>query len=197
VRSRHRLEGPFVLAVGRIEPRKNLVRLVRAFSRARKTLSGGVRLAIAGQEDFRSRDVFDEAARQPEGSIVFLGAVPDEDLPALYSLAEAVAYPSLAEGFGIPVLEAMACGTPVLASPRGALPEVGGDAVLWAEPEDEEDLARGLERILTDSGLRQRLRAAGPPRARLFDWDETAKRTLEAYHQAAGPRAFDSPGQRC
>jgi glycosyltransferase involved in cell wall biosynthesis len=189
-RKRHGLEGAFVLAVGRIEPRKNLVRLMRAFSRARERLSGGVRLVIAGQEDFRSRDVLQEATRHPQGSIVFLGAVPDEDLPALYNLAEAVAYPSLVEGFGIPILEAMACGTPVLASPRGALPEVGGDAVLWAEPEDEEALARGLERILTDSELRERLRAAGPPRARLFDWDETAKRTLEAYHEAVEPRAF-------
>jgi glycosyltransferase involved in cell wall biosynthesis len=189
-RKRLGVEGPFVLAIGRIEPRKNLVRLMRAFAKARERLSGGVRLVIAGQEDFRSRDVFEEAARHPKDSIVFLGAVPDEDLPAIYSLAEAVAYPSLVEGFGIPILEAMACGTPVLASPRGALPEVGGDAVLWAEPEDEEELARGLERILTDSELRERLRAAGPPRARLFDWEETAKRTLEAYHEAVEPRSL-------
>jgi glycosyltransferase involved in cell wall biosynthesis len=188
VRERHGLDGPFVLAVGRIEPRKNLIRLIRAFSRARERLSRGVRLAIAGQEDFRSREVLEEAARHD--SIVFLGGVPDADLPGLYNLAEALAYPSLAEGFGIPVLEAMACGTPVLAAARGALPEVGGDAVLWAEPEDEEALASGIERILTDSELRARLRAAGPPRARLFDWDETAKRTLEAYRRAAGPGAF-------
>lgn len=194
VRERHRLEGPFVLAVGRIEPRKNLVRLIRAFSRAREKFSRRVRLAIVGQEDFRSRDVREEAARQPEGSIVFLGAVPDGDLPALYNLAEALAYPSLAEGFGIPVLEAMACGTPVLTSPRGALPEVGGDAVLWVDPEDEEAIALGIERILADSELRRRLREAGPLRARLFDWDETARRTLEAYRRAAG---FDSPGQGC
>ncbi len=186
VRERHGLDGPFLLAVGRIEPRKNLVRLIRAFSRARERLSGGVRLVVVGQEDFRSRDVFQEAARQPEGSIVFLGAVPDADLPALYNQAEALAYPSLTEGFGIPLLEAMACGTPVLAARRGALPEVGGDAVLWIEPEDEEAIARGIERILSDSELRRRLRGAGPSRARLFDWSDTAKRTLQAYHQARG-----------
>jgi glycosyltransferase involved in cell wall biosynthesis len=184
IRERYRLDGPYVLAVGRIEPRKNLLRLIRAFSRTRKRLSGGIRLVIVGQEDFRSGEVFQEAERQAEGSVTFLGAVPDADLPALYNLAEALTYPSLVEGFGIPVLEAMACGTPVLASPRGALPEVGGDAVLWVEPEDEEALASGIERILTDSELRGRLRAAGPSRAARFDWNETAKGTLEAYRRA-------------
>jgi glycosyltransferase involved in cell wall biosynthesis len=187
IRERYRLDGPFVLFVGRIEPRKNLPRLIRAFSRIRGKVGDGIRLVIAGQEDFRSREVFEEAKRQGERSVVFLGAVPDADLPALYNLAEALVYPSLAEGFGIPVLEAMACGTPVLASPRGALPEVGGDAVLWVEPEDEEALAGGIERILTDSELRGRLRAAGPARAERFDWNETARVTLEAYRRAARP----------
>jgi glycosyltransferase involved in cell wall biosynthesis len=184
VRERYGLDRPFLLAVGRIEPRKNLTRLIRAFARVRERLSG-LRLVIAGPEDFRSREVFQEMARQPEGSVRILGAVQDEDLPALYNLAEALAYPSLAEGFGIPVLEAMACGTPVVASPRGALPEVGGDAVLWAEPEDEEALAAGIERILSDSELRERLRRAGVRRAERFDWGETAKRTNEAYRRAA------------
>ncbi len=187
IRERYRLGGPFVLFVGRIEPRKNLPRLIRAFSRVRTKLGGGVRLVIVGQEDFRSREVFQEAERQAEASVVFLGAVPDADLPGLYNLAEAVAYPSLAEGFGIPVLEAMACGTPVLASPRGALVEVGGDAVLWVEPEDEDALAEGIERIMTDTDLRHRLRAAGLCRAERFDWKETARGTLEAYRRAAGP----------
>jgi glycosyltransferase involved in cell wall biosynthesis len=193
IRERYRLDGPFVLAIGRIEPRKNLTRLIRAFSRARRKLSRGVQLAIAGPEDFRSREVFREAEMHTKDSIRFLGAVPDADLPALYNLAEALAYPSLAEGFGIPVLEAMACGTPVLASPRGALVEVGGDAVLWVDPEDEEAIAAGIETILTDSVLRDRLRAAGPARAERFDWDETARLTLEAYRRAA----FDTPRKRC
>jgi glycosyltransferase involved in cell wall biosynthesis len=187
IRERYRLDGPFVLFVGRIEPRKNLPRLIRAFSRARVRLGGGLRLAVAGPEDFRSREVFQEAERQAEASVVFLGAVPDADLPALYNLAEAVTYPSLAEGFGIPVLEAMACGTPVLASPRGALPEVGGEAVLWVEPEDETALAEGIERIVTDTGLRESLRAAGLSRAGRFEWKETARGTLEAYRRAARP----------
>ncbi len=187
IRERYRLDGPFVLFVGRIEPRKNLPRLIRAFSRVRGRIGGGIRLVIAGQEDFRSAEVFREAERQAEASVVFLGAVPDADLPALYNLAEALAYPSLAEGFGILVLEAMACGTPVVASPRGALPEVGGDAVLWVEPEDEEAIAEGIERIVTDNDLRERLRAAGSSRAALFEWKETARGTLEAYRRAVRP----------
>jgi glycosyltransferase involved in cell wall biosynthesis len=187
IRERYGLDGPFVLFVGRIEPRKNLPRLIRAFSRARESLGGGIRLVVAGQEDFRSREVFQEAERQAETSVVFLGAVPDADLPGLYNLAEALAYPSLAEGFGIPVLEAMACGTPVLASPRGALPEVGGDAVLWVEPEDEEALAEGIERIVSETDLRERLRAAGPLRAERFEWRQTAMGTLEAYHRVLRP----------
>ncbi len=193
IRKRYRLDGPFLLAVGRIEPRKNLPRLIRAFSRARQKLSRGIQLAIAGPEDFRSGEVFQEAERQTEGSIRFLGAVPDADLPALYNLAEALVYPSLAEGFGIPVLEAMACGTPVLASPRGALPEVGGDAVLWVDPEDEEAIAGGIETIVTDSSLRDRLRKAGPERAERFQWKQTARLTLEAYRRAA----FDTPRKGC
>jgi glycosyltransferase involved in cell wall biosynthesis len=189
-RERFGLDGPYLLFVGRIEPRKNLLRLIRAFSRVRGKLGGGIRLAVAGASDFRFREVLEEARRQGEDSVRFLGPVADRDLPPLYRFAEALTYPSLAEGFGIPVLEAMACGTPVLASPRGALPEVGGDSVLWVEPEDEEAIADGIERILTDSELRGRLRAAGPRRAAGFDWNETAKKTLGAYRRAAG---FDSP----
>jgi glycosyltransferase involved in cell wall biosynthesis len=183
-----------VLSVGRIEPRKNLVRLIRAFATVRMRLSRDLSLAIAGRNDFRSRAVIEEAERGG-AAVKLLGAVPDRDLPGLYRLSEALLYPSLAEGFGIPVLEAMACGTPVLASPRGALPEVGGDAVLWVDPEDQVAIEAGIERILTDSELRKRLSAAGPARASLFDWNETARRTLAAYHRATG--SFDSPRPGC
>jgi glycosyltransferase involved in cell wall biosynthesis len=186
VRERYGLRAPFVLTVGRIEPRKNLSRLLRAFARVRARLGAELVLAIAGAPDFRSDEVVAEAERLPPGSVSFLGAVSDTDLPALYNLAEALAYPSLVEGFGMPVLEAMACGTPVLTSSRGALPEVGGDAVLTVSPEDEEAIASGLERVLTDGELRRTLKAAGPRRARGFTWAETARSTLEAYRAAAG-----------
>ncbi len=184
VRKRHGLDAPFLLSVGRLEPRKNLTRLVRTFGRVRGRLDPSLRLVLAGANDFRFRDVLEEVERQPEDTVRLLGAVSDEDLPALYNLAEALIYPSLVEGFGMPVLEALACGTPVLSSPRGALPEVGGNAVLWVDPEDEEELAAGIESIVSDRGLRETLRQRGLEQARRFDWDETAKRTLETYHSA-------------
>jgi glycosyltransferase involved in cell wall biosynthesis len=188
VRERYRLDAPFLLSVGRLEPRKNLARLVRAFGRVRARLDPELRLVLVGTHDFRFRDVLEEVERQPEGTVRILGPVSDEDLPALYHLSEALVYPSLAEGFGLPVLEALACGTPVLSSPRGALPEVGGDAVLWVDPEDEDDLAAGIESIVTDRELREALRRRGLEQARLFDWERTAKGTLEAYHAAASAR---------
>jgi glycosyltransferase involved in cell wall biosynthesis len=185
VRRRYHLASPFLLSVGRLEPRKNLARLIRSFGRVRERLDRGLVLALAGPEDFGSNEILDEARRLPAGSVRFLGPVTDEELPSLYNLAEALAYPSLAEGFGMPVLEAMACGTPVLSSPRGALTEVGGEAVLWVDPESEEDVASGLERILTDGVLRRRLAQEGPRRAREFSWEETARRTVSAYEKAA------------
>jgi glycosyltransferase involved in cell wall biosynthesis len=183
VRERYGLKHPYVLSVGRIEPRKNLTRLFRSFERVRKRLGKELVLAVAGASDFHSRAIEAEAR---DDSILLLGAVPDEDLPSLYREAEALAYPSLAEGFGMPVLEAMACGAPVLTTRRGALPEVGGEAVLFVEPEDQESIEAGLERILTDTALRERLRKAGPARAEAFSWRETARLTLSAYRRAAG-----------
>lgn len=186
-RERLGLEGPYVACVGRIEPRKNLPRLVRAFGRARDRLDPRLVLALAGARDFRHEEAFEEAAKLPRGSVRFLGPVPDADLPALYRGAEAFLYPSLVEGFGMPVLEAMACGTPVLSSSRGALAEVGGDAVAWVEPEDEEAIAAGVEAILCDESLRKRLRLSGPARAAAFDWADSARKTLGAYELATRP----------
>lgn len=187
LRARYGLDAPYVLTVGRLEPRKNLVRLIRAFGRARAGLDGRLTLALAGATDFRFEAVIGAARSLDDGAVRFLGPVPDDDLPGLYRASEALAYPSLVEGFGMPVLEAMACGTPVLTSMRGALPEVSGDAALAVDPEDEEAIALGLERILTDTELRERLAKAGPLRAKRFDWRDTARRTLEAYRRAAAP----------
>ncbi len=181
---RYELSRPFVLSVGRLEPRKNLERLIRAFAKARERLDRRLTLVLVGARDFRAESVFREIEAAPEGMVRWLGPVPDQDLPPLYNMAEALAYPSLVEGFGMPVLEAMACGTPVVTAPRGALPEVGGDAVLWVEPENEDSIADGVERALTDTELRSHLRGAGPERARGFSWEEVARRTLESYRRA-------------
>lgn len=179
LRDRYRLDGPFILSVGRLEPRKNLERLIRAFGR----LDHDVQLAIVGVRDFRHQEIVEAA--EPLGERVrFLGPVPDDDLPGLYKLSEALAYPSLVEGFGMPVLEAMACGTPVLTSRRGALPEVGGDAVHYVDPLDEESITDGLARLLTETAFRADLRRRGVERAEGFRWEDTARRTLSAYRSA-------------
>jgi len=177
LRERYGLTRPFVLSVGRLEPRKNLERLIKALGQ----VDHDITLAVVGAADFRHESILEAARDAREGSVQLLGPVDDDDLPGLYNLAEALAYPSLVEGFGMPVLEAMACGTPVLTSRRGALPEVGGDAVVYVEPEDEESIASGLTRLLEDSSLRERLRRQGLARAQEFSWDDTALRTLAAY----------------
>ena len=185
LRARYGLDAPFVLTVGRLEPRKNLGRLIRAFARMRSRIDSRLSLVLVGAEDFGSHSIMDEARALPEGAVRTLGTVPDADLPGLYRLAEAMAYPSLVEGFGMPVLEAMACGIPVMTAARGALPEVGGDAVLWIDPENEAAIEDGLERILTETSLRETLRAKGLKRADKFSWTESAQRTLSAYRMAA------------
>ncbi|MFQ5789247.1 MAG: glycosyltransferase family 4 protein [Acidobacteriota bacterium] len=183
VRARSQLDAPFLLTVGRLEPRKNLERLIRAFDRVRRKLDLKLRLVLAGGEDFRFESIHREAERLPPDAVRFLGPVCDEDLPALYNLARALIFPSLVEGFGMPVLEALACGTPVVSSRRGALPEVAADAVVWVEPEDETSIATGIETILTDSELIPRLREEGLKRATFFSWEESARRTLEVYRR--------------
>jgi glycosyltransferase involved in cell wall biosynthesis len=188
VRRRFRLEGPYLLFLGGIEPRKNLPGLVRAFVR----LDGDARLVVVGpsvpwnpegREALRPvLEALPDAARE---RVVFTGYVAEEDKVALLGGAAALAFPSLYEGFGLPVLEAMACGTPVLTSNVSALPEVAGDAALLVDPEDPEAIADGLRRLLEDGDLRRRLREAGLRRAERFDWDETARRTAAVLHLAS------------
>jgi len=176
-RARHRLPARFLLAVGTIEPRKNHARLVRALARCRERLP----LVIAGKRGWMT-GAFDAAVKASPVEVRELGHVPDADLPALYRLAEAVAYPSLAEGFGLPVLEAMASGAPVVTSNRSSLAEVAGSAAVLVDPEDEAAIADGIDRARRGRG---RLAESGPARARTFSWEKTARATLAAYRDAA------------
>ncbi len=181
VKTRYQLQRPFILDVGRIEPRKNLVRLIRAFRRVREKVEPSLELILIGKKDFQFEAIDEEMGKSEDAGVRILSSVPDEDLPAFYNLAELFAFPSLVEGFGIPVLESMACGTPVVTSRRGALPEVGRDAVAWVEPEDEDSIASTLEAVLTDTDQAAGLRQKGLERAKQFSWEETARRTLEVY----------------
>ncbi|MFQ5844983.1 MAG: glycosyltransferase family 4 protein, partial [Planctomycetota bacterium] len=165
------------------EPRKNLVRVVHAFSRvaARRP---DLDLVLAGRWGWRYDDVIEAVVSSPvRVRIHALGHVPEEDLLSLVGHARAVLYPSLLEGFGLPVLEGMAAGAPVLTSDREPLRSLAGDAALTVDPTDEEAIAAGIERLLEDEELRRRLVRRGPRRARGFSWARCAAATLEAYHR--------------
>jgi len=184
-RERLGLSRPYLLFVGTIEPRKNLPRLVRAFEKAVQEASLPHELVVCGPWGWRHEAAARALARSPlRQRIRRLGYLPQEELPLLYAGAELLAYPSLLEGFGFPPLEAMALGTPVLTSDTSSLPEVVGTAAVTVSPLSVEGIAQGILRLLHDRSLADRLRSAGPERARQFTWERAARETLEAYFQA-------------
>jgi glycosyltransferase involved in cell wall biosynthesis len=170
-------DGPYFLFVGSLEPRKNLRRLLLAWEKAQSRLSNDTWLVVAGAKG-RSK-VFSQAPLEHLPPRVHLtGYVSDEALPALYSGALAVVYPSLYEGFGLPPLEAMACGTPVITSNTTSLPEVTGDAALLVDPLDPDQIASAIVRMAADAGLRSDLSRRGVARAGTYSWDAAAAATL-------------------
>ena len=174
IAQRYRLPSRFVLAVGNLEPRKNLGSLIRAYDR----LQPDADLVIVGRPVWRAETLYRQAAgSQRSARIHFLGYVAREDRPALYQMAACLAYPSYYEGFGLPALEAMAAGTPVIASSATSLPEVVGSAGVLVDPYDISSIAEGLDAVLGDEGFARRLSAAGRLRAQDFSWDETARKT--------------------
>jgi glycosyltransferase involved in cell wall biosynthesis len=182
---RFHIDGPYALFLGGIEPRKNLGALVEAFSRvptdAWLVIAGGPVRWIP-QSEARLRQSVSTFPSDVRERIVFTGYVSDERTTALMAGAELLAYPSLYEGFGFPVLEAMSAGIPVLTSDASSLPEVAGDAAVLVDPHDTDAIADGVRRLLEDEELRARLRAAGLERVRAFTWPETARRTAEVLH---------------
>jgi glycosyltransferase involved in cell wall biosynthesis len=181
VRQRYHLQKPFVLYVGNIEPRKNLTRLVAAFAQARRQQSD-LELILAGQLGWKYASLLRAIEDLKLGSAVRrLGYVPDEDLPALYNLARVLAFPSLYEGFGLPVIEAMACGTPVLTSNGSSLAEIATGASILIDPLSVDDIAHGLVRLAGDDALHARLRTAGLARAAQFSWPRAAEETVRVY----------------
>ncbi len=172
------IAGPFILFVGTVQPRKNLVRLISAFDTIADRYPD-IQLVLAGKMGWKTDEIVATASRSPYLNRIKLpGHVPDADLPALYSAAELFALPSLYEGFGMPVLEAMACGTPVLISDRGALPEIGGDSAVIVDPTSVDDIANGLRQLL-DEEPRERRIDLSIKRAAEFTWTAAGRRTLE------------------
>ena len=180
---KYRLSGGFILFVGTIEPRKNLTSLLEAY-RALKNEGIGRKLVIAGRKGWSYQGFFRRLRELGlEGDVILPGFVPDEELPALYGAADLFVYPSLYEGFGLPLLEAMACGVPVIASNSSSLPEVAGEAALLVDPISVQALVGAMRRVLDDRGLREEMRERGLQRARRFTWEEAARRTVEVYEE--------------
>jgi len=202
VKQRYGIAGPYILYVGTLQPRKNLVRLVEAFGRIVRALDMGyegmnrfdandpqrrLSLVLAGAKGWWYEDIFRAVLHMElAGQVIFPGYVKHDDLPALYSGAELFVLPSLYEGFGLPVLEAMACAAPVVAASVSSLPEIVGDAGVLADPTDDADIARAMIRVLMDPLRAADMRRRGLERARRFSWQRCARETLEVIRDAAG-----------
>ena len=199
VARRHGLRPPFFLYVARLEhPAKNHARLIAAFDRFKSESPSPWQLVLCGSDWHGADFIHERVRRSPFAADIHTpGFVPDEDLANWYRAASVFVYPSLFEGFGLPPLEAMACGCPVLASAIGAVVDVCGDAAVLANPEDGDDLTRQLRRVAEDASLRERLRAAGLKRARQFDWHTTATAMLEVYERAAKEQPQPMLNQPC
>lgn len=184
VRRKYNLYERFILYLGAIQPRKNITTLIRAYGILCKEQNFDHKLVIAGGVGWKNKDirVLIEELRL-EDKVVFTGYIPEHNLPVIYNLSDAFVFPSLYEGFGLPVLEAMACGTPVVTSNVSSLPEVAGDAALLINPHSIEDLADGIKRILHNDGLRKKNIANGFERAKLFTWEKCAGETLDVFSQ--------------
>ena len=183
-RERYQLANPFVLYVGNIKPHKNLERLIDAFDRVRRKGFDHLRLVIIGDQISRYQGLRRAVHRHKlHKHVRFLGFVSPETLAVLYRLASVFAFPSLYEGFGLPPLEAMASGTPVLSSNVSSLPEVLGDAALLVDPYSPEAIADGLEQLLSDEALRATLKARGLARAKQYSWEDSVRRVHEIYNE--------------
>jgi glycosyltransferase involved in cell wall biosynthesis len=183
VRERYRLPAQYLLFVGTLEPRKNLSTLLRAYALLRtEGLGNGLKLVIAGRAGWLYAEIFATVKTLAlEDEVIFSGFVADEDLPDLYRGAQLLVFPSLYEGFGLPILEAMASGVPVITSTTASMPEVAGDAAILVDPHDPRAVAEGMARVLAGDQVRQTLIERGLRRAQRFTWDSVAQKTLDLY----------------
>jgi glycosyltransferase involved in cell wall biosynthesis len=184
LKRKYGIKGRYLLFVGAIEPRKNLLALVKAFHNLQHPARDKYELVVTGVKRYRYEEVFQKVKElHLQNVVIFTGRVTREELPVLYSGAEVFVFPSLFEGFGMPPLEAMACGTPVIASNLTSIPEVVGDAALLVNPRNPDEITQAMVTILSDSRLKETLRQDGFKRTRMFSWEKTTKETLRLYHE--------------
>jgi glycosyltransferase involved in cell wall biosynthesis len=183
IRRKYHLPDRLILFVSTLEPRKGIDTLLDAYAALVQTMPD-VPLVITGKRGWYTEQSFAQVKQLGlETRVIFTDYIPNEDLPAIYNCASVLAFPSRYEGFGLTVLEAMACGTPVVCSSSSSLPEVAGDAALQVSPDDALSLAQALQRVLTDAALRQQMKAQGLQQATRFSWSRTAQETLAVYER--------------
>jgi glycosyltransferase involved in cell wall biosynthesis len=191
IRRKYNIPKEYILFNATLEPRKNVSRLIRAFHLMRNKFGVTHRLVLAGKKGWLYNEIFSLVRNLDlEREVIFTNWVPDEDLPALYSAAAVVAYPSLYEGFGLSILKAFACGTPVVTSNISSMPEVAGDAAILVDPYDTEALAESLWRVISDEKFAKNLREKGFAQVKKFSWEKTAKDTLEVYKAVQDRKAL-------
>lgn len=184
VREQYKLPKKFILFVGSLEPRKNVKTLIRAFAGLSEELRKDYYLVIAGAKGWLNSDIPKIVTDlKIEEKVFFTGYIANEDISTVYSLATIFVYPSLYEGFGLPILEAMSCGVPTITSNTSSMPEVAGDAALLINPLDVDELVAALERLLYSDGIQNRMREQGLKRAGEFSWEKCARETLAVYHK--------------
>ncbi len=189
VRERYQLDDDFVLYVGNIKPHKNVERLIDAFAQVRQAGLDHLKLLVIGDAITRYATLRRAVHRgKLHKHVRFLGFVPTETLAILYRLASVFVFPSLYEGFGLPPLEAMACGTPVVTSNISSLPEIAGDAAILIDPHDSTSIANGIAQAITDTALREKLRARGLERAQMYSWERSVTRVREIYDEVLRTR---------
>jgi len=177
------ISSPYILFVGTLQPRKNIARLVEAFSK----LKSGVNLVVIGKKGWQFEDILTSPKKYGvEKRVKFLDSVSDEELPSFYKNALCFVLPSLYEGFGLPILEAMQYGCPVLTSNVSSLPEAGGDAAMYFNPEDTADIAEKIDKVISDSKLRDEMVKKGYNQVKKFSWEKTAKETLKVLEEVGG-----------
>jgi glycosyltransferase involved in cell wall biosynthesis len=189
VLEKYRLSRPFFIYVGRLEEKKNITNLLHAFSIFKGWRGTGdpVKLLLIGKPGFGFEKIKAEIKkRQLETHLLMPGYVPEEEIPALMASADALLFPSRYEGFGLPILQAQACGTPVVTSNVASMPETAGAGAVFVQPEEPEDIALGMKKLMDESSYRDRLRLAGFENLRRFTWDETARLTMNALLEVLG-----------
>ena len=184
---KYNVDFRYILFLGTVEPRKNIIRVVDAFIQLKQEGNIEQKLIITGRKGWLYKDIIEKINKTPfSQDIIFTDFVDDEDLPSLYSGSEIFLYPSLYEGFGLPVLEAMSCGSPVITSNLSSLPEIAGDAAILVDPMNVEEIVQAMEKLLRDRELRKELKRKSLERAKFFSWEMAAKETLHLYEDILG-----------